>query len=1839
MRDEAMDTMNGSSLLVPMPSHVAGNLTEAKKGPAANPANFVPVFDWDSKRVWVWVQKPGGKVLGPVEILHGDVQSYAGKLGWLPQAMEYQAQLDPTTYSDPSHLYPSDWEAGDPIPVGEPEKTLTKAKYSPPVAAAPPETAPSTKTKLPPEFSLTGKKDPNGFETAEDEGSGETYSLLPNGQFGKWEGAEGVYYIAKKEDGEWDIHLDSPVYTPAELKPKKAPEPVALPAEFSLPPNHTVKTVTSAYVKVTTPDGKDVKWIKATDHWVYADNPSKDYEPLQATVPSPAPAAKPKAPKKAKATKGTVAAPVQAAPPPAMVPGAVPPAPSPPAPAPAPEGQPSTSEPKAAQVAAAHPEPAPHLTKYTGKVDVNGLPMVDEIGEGDAEESEIATDLTLLPDERVAKWQETGSYYALYDYHPHFGFMWSKKGESMTADDAKKLMSVLSLTVKNAKYHKVTSAAPVQTAPAATTYQTPIPPHTNLTSKTDLHGLPIVTSIPGEEEDINYELSVLPNGVTVQWYALVKKYQVWEWGSIMGNYNYYPAHPSKYISLKEVKKLQAQAQGLLGAATQPAVVPPPSPKATGPVVQPPATAPEVPEKPKVSSGPTPVPGMLKPTGKKDENGYSLGTYGATYSMLPDNKVGVWSAVMGAYIVYKYDPTSDTYYSTMTTWTPPGFHKSLANQSVKGSKAQLASVSDHLGTDVLILPNGKFAKYSAGDGTYLIYKADLTTDKVFVPTGQTVPSADVVALTKTPGYKSMTPMGALDPNGLPMFKVNGATASLSMLPNGALGQWRAQDKLYRQFAFDETDGEWGLAMPLAVFTLNDVEAMYLKSGATLMAAVAGAAPVAPVQPAKPVAMIVTLPPILKSVGKNDSNGYPMVKAVLPHLPVIMSVMPNGIYAKMNPEGTAYRKMWFDTTSPPGEWVLGEPGEHWTVAEVQAWGPPPIVKESTAPVPVVTPTSPEIAPTMPTVQKPEAIPTVPIPTGKLPQPGDLDYLGTGKSQDLAGQGDKEVFQDPKTGQKYIFKIAATKGAGKVAAPYKIASQQGFAAIAALARPDAHVPVEVSSYKGKTGTLQPMLETQKGQGNLAGVSPTSLTSQQKTDVASEHMLDWLMSQHDSFASNLIVTKEGRIVGVDKEQGWRFVEGIASGPAAQHTDRLSTDYAPNSILHGEQAPYYNSFWKAFANGSLDFDPKTALPTLEKIEAIPAETLERVLDSYLATLPALAGPEKTYERYRFTKKMLSRRATLRADFEAFITEQYQARTKEPGKFTFKEGWVLPGAEDEPKWQTVNVSIRELALQQLGPNAIKPHKDNPNWVLVRVDSHQPITKVEEFLANMGVKAVDTSPVPNPIMGSNYNSIVVNAADLTTKITKTIEIKKEAGQKFANHPGVPTYFPTCEAPDEAPGNVEGLKKAPALRLGPLGKNFTLDSDAVEQQTVSIQRVIKGTDTYYVAHFKLREQYWRNLTGGKSGSYGWPMGAYDATKDALVLSSYGGTSTDQPATIFSFPGGDEVAVLGSGAKWAFKGSVYATIRGKDVDIYGKLKTMLAKLDLDAKVMKNPTAEDIELYKMAQALWCYAPQTHKNLKPEDINVETLKKKLKGVVTKDQLAALRQVDGTAGRGSPIIPGIWKTLGGGTPEKPVVRFVFWRVKTTSVASILKSAATGVHERLRLGLGVGCGASETDDMTTGGADNTTMRLATANGASTNVHNTGNIGYGYGRVISLIVAPEVLDRLDVHFADGDSFGCTNYDYSGGQESYWGKRDGLSKAVEKFDVGGNHGGSKELVLRRGVPPRMIKRVVADSEEHRKEVLEFCEQAGISEHNGCPIEDFIVVDGNQGAIYEKYLKPLGY
>lgn len=299
---------------------------------------------------------------------------------------------------------------------------------------------------------------------------------------------------------------------------------------------------------------------------------------------------------------------------------------------------------------------------------------------------------------------------------------------------------------------------------------------------------------------------------------------------------------------------------------------------------------------------------------------------------------------------------------------------------------------------------------------------------------------------------------------------------------------------------------------------------------------------------------------------------------------------------------------------------------------------------------------------------AKPTKVVGLGVLvpPKVPDMAELSYDKPAVIGGAGEKHFFTAA-DGKLWLLKVAAGKSTKKPE-PWKVASQSLFATIGAAVKPSTP-PVGAATYKGLPATVQPWLGD--GLKTLSSVDPAKLTPSQQKDVADEHVLDWLMSQHDTHGGNLVVLpSSGAVVGIDKEQGFKYLlpnpKWTNSTPEG---DKLSTDYHPNA-QYGESEPYYNTFWKKFADGSMNFDPVQLSGAIKAIEAIPDDEYVKALEAY----GQAAYPADASKAVQFYEKALARKKNIRKDFEAFISDLYEKRTKKKGKFTFDGGWVPQGS-------------------------------------------------------------------------------------------------------------------------------------------------------------------------------------------------------------------------------------------------------------------------------------------------------------------------------------------------------------------------------------------------------------------------------------------------------------------------------------------------------------------------------------------------------------------------------------
>lgn len=183
------------------------------------------------------------------------------------------------------------------------------------------------------------------------------------------------------------------------------------------------------------------------------------------------------------------------------------------------------------------------------------------------------------------------------------------------------------------------------------------------------------------------------------------------------------------------------------------------------------------------------------------------------------------------------------------------------------------------------------------------------------------------------------------------------------------------------------------------------------------------------------------------------------------------------------------------------------------------------------------------------------------------------------------------------------------------------------------------------GRRGSIQRWLDGATG--DMKGQPLSAYTPTQIATVQREHVLDWLLSNHDGHGGQFIRFPNGKLVGVDKGQAYKFFDD----------DVLDFDYHPNR-QYGESEPIFNTLMKSIRAGNTTVDPKVTLGAIEQFEKLTDNNLRDMLNDYSVA----RWPRDQGARTRFIEKVVARKNALRADFE----EYYQRALKDP-TFTFGE--------------------------------------------------------------------------------------------------------------------------------------------------------------------------------------------------------------------------------------------------------------------------------------------------------------------------------------------------------------------------------------------------------------------------------------------------------------------------------------------------------------------------------------------------------------------------------------------
>lgn len=294
----------------------------------------------------------------------------------------------------------------------------------------------------------------------------------------------------------------------------------------------------------------------------------------------------------------------------------------------------------------------------------------------------------------------------------------------------------------------------------------------------------------------------------------------------------------------------------------------------------------------------------------------------------------------------------------------------------------------------------------------------------------------------------------------------------------------------------------------------------------------------------------------------------------------------------------------------------------------------------------------------IPPPPPAPKVNAPKNPPWKPEDLKdtgkRLGTHGAQVWeAPDGSRWLFKPPKDARDQ-FLVTLDEAASRVQAQVGLKS------------PDTYVV----TLGGKRGSIQRMFDATDA--FPGGLKPTHLNEMDLEAVQAQHVLDWLLSNHDGHRDQFLRLPTGDLVGIDKGQAFRWFG----------QDRLDWEFHPNQA-YGAPEPVYNSLWRAFARGEdVHLDPPghgALAKAIRNVQDVSDDDLRAMFRPYAEeaaargllakrqSFPGLAKsslPENDVEA--FLDGLVARKRDLAKDFQDLYDRAAQERTKN------LPGWTKP---------------------------------------------------------------------------------------------------------------------------------------------------------------------------------------------------------------------------------------------------------------------------------------------------------------------------------------------------------------------------------------------------------------------------------------------------------------------------------------------------------------------------------------------------------------------------------------
>lgn len=808
---------------------------------------------------------------------------------------------------------------------------------------------------------------------------------------------------------------------------------------------------------------------------------------------------------------------------------------------------------------------------------------------------------------------------------------------------------------------------------------------------------------------------------------------------------------------------------------------------------------------------------------------------------------------------------------------------------------------------------------------------------------------------------------------------------------------------------------------------------------------------------------------------------------------------------------------------------------------------------------------------------------IPDPDMPKVPDTLQMPTGMTNKgaahLGGTGEMYLCEDG-SGQEWLFKPAQSKGG--TPEQFRAYVQEAGYKVQGIVDPDSAVKVGTGNISGKFGAYQQRIDVDPSGFDYKAwqqYGTKGLTADQVQQIQREHVTDWLMGNFDSHGGNFVTDTSGKLIGVDKEQSFRYIGDKVSA-------KMTYAYHPNS-KYGETEPLYNTVFRKYANNELDMNPQDTLAYIKRVEAIPDKEYREIFRNYAESLNG-----KGQKAEDLLDAIVERKQNLRETYRTFYTDLLTQRT---GK---KQAAFVWADEAQTTAKTIQASTHTAASLQKMTKAD----------LLQLAKQKNIA----YYNNMNKQQLIDS-ISDPVKAKQCSEDVRNRL-AANQVARNARTAQQTAVKPAS-----SLPPGTIAADDLFSDLD--KVHPGQKQG---YAVWSDADKVEGMNLTTRRMLIDGDVHYEITGKLRADTWNEVLLKMDGagstvpsqrinmvfestvptSRAWSSGTLVNTQGNIHgVATYLDSMDPKYASLEMYSG--KVQGLHS---WDGYFRIRVRSSGDGAADAQKAVELLKRVGLD-DVTRTPTAAAEETLKKARLVWSQAPGRADEIR--NLSGTKLVQKLDEIIVQEkidtaQLGNMVLQKEYNGYVTYVNKGMAQKL-----EKGGAKYVYHSIcREGDVVKIVESGGiSSTMSRVKQGIQNPAGASMASDMRTGGADSAFTRVVTDKAQKSGCRfSDASVAGDYQIKLSL----DVMERTDYYAFTYDNFG------NAGDISGSGK--GPVQLVQALNR--SFGSSNEIMFRNGVDSRYFTEIMCATQQERQSLLQQFRSRGIMDINGIDIDKFVTV-----------------